>query len=88
MLASLLALVASLSWGTADFWAGLESRRTNVWTAALVGQGVAALVLVVALLVLAPDTPPTTALVPDRARRSRGEARARCCSTAPSPCST
>ncbi|HEX5641171.1 MAG TPA: DMT family transporter [Thermoleophilia bacterium] len=64
MLASLLALVASLSWGTADFWAGLESRRTTVWTAALIGQGVAAVALVLMLLVLAPDTPSAAALVP------------------------
>jgi drug/metabolite transporter (DMT)-like permease len=64
VLASLLALLASLSWGTADFWAGLESRRTTVWTAALIGQGVAALALIVALLVLAPETPPAAALVP------------------------
>jgi drug/metabolite transporter (DMT)-like permease len=64
VLASLLALVASLSWGTADFWAGLESRKTTVWTAALIGQGVAALVLVMMLLVLAPETPPALTLVP------------------------
>jgi drug/metabolite transporter (DMT)-like permease len=64
VVASLLALLASLSWGTADFWAGLEARKTNVWTAALVGQGVAALVLVAALLVTGPATPPAAALVP------------------------
>lgn len=64
MLASLLALLASLSWGTADFWAGLESRKTNVWTAALVGQGVAALVLVAALVIDGPATPPAAALIP------------------------
>ncbi|HTX69637.1 MAG TPA: DMT family transporter [Thermoleophilia bacterium] len=64
MLASLLALLASLSWGTADFWAGLESRKTNVWTAALIGQGVAALALIAALLVIAPKTPSAAALVP------------------------
>lgn len=64
MAASLLALLASLSWGTADFWAGLESRKTTVWTAALIGQGVAALVLVVLLTMVAPQTPPAAALVP------------------------
>ncbi len=64
MVASLLALIASLSWGTADFWAGLESRKTTVWTAALIGQGVAALVLLVMLLILAPETPPAAALAP------------------------
>src|SRR5512138_1690107 len=64
MLASLLALLASLSWGTADFWAGLESRKTTAWTAALIGQGVAALALVATLLILGPDTPPPAALAP------------------------
>jgi drug/metabolite transporter (DMT)-like permease len=64
VLASLLALLASLSWGTADFWAGLESRKTTVWTAALIGQGVAALVLVALLVVVGPETPPAAALVP------------------------
>jgi drug/metabolite transporter (DMT)-like permease len=63
VLASLLALLASLSWGTADFWAGLESRKTTVWTAALIGQGVAALVLVALLVVVGPETPPAAALV-------------------------
>jgi drug/metabolite transporter (DMT)-like permease len=64
VLASLLALLASLSWGTADFWAGLEARKTSAWTAALIGQGVAALVLVATLLVLTPETPSAAALVP------------------------
>jgi drug/metabolite transporter (DMT)-like permease len=64
VVASLLALLASLSWGTADFWAGLEARKTNVWTAALIGQGVAALVLVAALVAAGPETPPAAALVP------------------------
>ena len=35
-----------------------------MWTAALIGQGVAALALVVMLLALAPETPPAAALVP------------------------
>jgi hypothetical protein len=40
--AATLALLAGLSWGTADFFAGIESRRTTAWTAALAGQAVAA----------------------------------------------
>jgi len=35
MTAAVLALLASLSWGTSDFLAGLESRRSTAWTAAV-----------------------------------------------------
>lgn len=38
MLASLLALAASLSWGSSNFLAGLESRRRSVWTVAAVSH--------------------------------------------------
>ena len=38
MTAAVLALLASFSWGTSDFLAGLESRRSTAWTAALAGQ--------------------------------------------------
>jgi drug/metabolite transporter (DMT)-like permease len=61
--AALLALLASFSWGTSDFLAGLESRRSTAWTVALGGQAVAALSLVVLLLALAPDRPTPSALV-------------------------
>jgi drug/metabolite transporter (DMT)-like permease len=64
VLAATLALLASLSWGTADFWAGVESRKTTAWTAALVGQAVASLALVVLLLILAPARPSAAALAP------------------------
>jgi drug/metabolite transporter (DMT)-like permease len=60
--AALLALLASFSWGTSDFLAGLESRRSTAWTAALAGQVVAALSLIIALLMLSPDRPTTAAL--------------------------
>lgn len=63
MTAALLALLASFSWGTSDFLAGLESRRSTAWTVALGGQAVAALSLVALLLVLAPDRPTPGALV-------------------------
>ena len=38
MLASLLALAASVSWGSSNFIAGLESRRRSVWTVAAVSH--------------------------------------------------
>ncbi len=62
MTAALLALLASFSWGTSDFLAGLESRRSTAWTAALGGQVVASLSLLSLLAVTAPDRPPLTAL--------------------------
>jgi drug/metabolite transporter (DMT)-like permease len=64
VLAATLALLASLSWGTADFLAGVESRRTTAWTAALAGQAVASLTLIVLLAVVAPERPPAAALAP------------------------
>lgn len=57
MTAAFLALLASFSWGTADFLAGLESRRSTAWTAALVGQTVASLCLIALLAVTAPERP-------------------------------
>lgn len=62
MTAAVLALLASFSWGTADFLAGLESRRTTAWTAALVGQSVASLCLLALLVVTAPERPALIAL--------------------------
>lgn len=57
MLAAALALLASLSWGTSDFLAGLQARRSTAWTAALGGQVVASLALIALLLVVAPARP-------------------------------
>jgi drug/metabolite transporter (DMT)-like permease len=62
MTAAALALLASLSWGTSDFLAGLESRRSTAWTAALGGQAVAALALLVLFAVTAPPWPGLAAL--------------------------
>ena len=62
MLAALLALLASVSWGTADFLAGVEARRSTAWTAALGGQAVASLSLIVLLIVLVPAPPSLGAL--------------------------
>jgi len=61
--AAVLALLASFSWGTSDFLAGLESRRSTAWTAALGGQLVASLSLIALLLALTPDRPALTHLV-------------------------
>lgn len=63
MLASLLALLASLSWGTSDFLAGVESRRTTAWGVALIGQTVGALGSLALLAVLAPAAPATSVLL-------------------------
>ncbi|MCX6373850.1 MAG: DMT family transporter [Actinobacteria bacterium] len=62
MIAAFLALLASFSWGTSDFLAGLESRRSSAWTAALGGQVVASLSLVALLAVTAPTRPALAAL--------------------------
>ena len=43
MLAALLALGASFSWGVSNFTAGLESRRRSVWTVTSVSQIASAL---------------------------------------------
>ncbi|HJW74473.1 MAG TPA: DMT family transporter [Thermoleophilia bacterium] len=59
-----LALLASLSWGTADFIAGVQSRRSTAWTAALGGQLVASLALIALLLALSPARPSLSTLVP------------------------
>jgi drug/metabolite transporter (DMT)-like permease len=63
MTAAILALLASFSWGTSDFLAGLESRRSTAWTAALGGQVVASLSLIALLVATAPARPALTALV-------------------------
>lgn len=62
MTAVVLALLASLSWGTADFLAGVEARRSTAWTAALGGQAVASLSLLLLLAVAAPPRPTLAAL--------------------------
>jgi drug/metabolite transporter (DMT)-like permease len=64
VLAAVLALLASLSWGTSDFLAGVQSRRSTAWTAALGGQLVAALSLIGLLIVVAPGRPSLGALAP------------------------
>ena len=50
MVATLLALLASFSWGTSDFIAGVEARRTTSWAVALVTMTAAAAGGVVALV--------------------------------------
>ena len=62
MTAAVLALFASFSWGTSDFLAGLESRRSTAWTAALAGQLVASLSLIALLVLTAPVRPELLAL--------------------------
>ena len=57
MLATLLALLASFSWGTSDFIAGVEARRTTSWAVALVTMTAAAAGGVVALAAAHPPSP-------------------------------
>ncbi len=62
MIAAVLALLASFSWGTSDFLAGLESRRSTAWTAALGGQTVASVSLLALLAAASPARPSLAAL--------------------------
>ena len=64
MLAAVLALLASVSWGTSDFVAGVEARRSTAWTAALGGQVVASLSLVALLLATSSASLSPAALAP------------------------
>jgi drug/metabolite transporter (DMT)-like permease len=57
VLASLLALLASVLWGTSDFVAGLESRRMSSWAVALVTTTAAGAAAVVVIAVVSPPAP-------------------------------
>jgi len=59
MLAALLALSASLSWGSSSYLAGIESRRRSVWHVTALSQIAAAAVAGVALLVTG-QAPPSS----------------------------
>jgi drug/metabolite transporter (DMT)-like permease len=63
MLAALLALTASLLWGTSDFLGGFESRRASVWAVALVSQAVALVTALIVLAIVAPTTPSAAQLI-------------------------
>jgi drug/metabolite transporter (DMT)-like permease len=60
----LLALFASVAWGTSDFLAGVESRRTTFWAAVLVSQPAALLGALIVLAIHAQGPPEVTYLVP------------------------
>jgi drug/metabolite transporter (DMT)-like permease len=57
MLAALLALAASLSWGSSNYLAGVESRRRSVWHVTALSQLAAAAVAGVALVVTGQSPP-------------------------------
>ena len=61
MLAAVLALLSSLSWGLSDFVGGLQSRRHAVLAVLVLSQGLALAILVVAVLAGAPTEHDTTA---------------------------
>ena len=63
MLASVLALLASVVWGTSDFMAGLESRRMTSWAVILVCMPAAAAGSLLAAAFLGGPAPTTTALL-------------------------
>jgi len=63
MLAALLALAASVLWGSSDFLGGLQSRRTTVWAAVLVSQSAAVIAVLAVLGVVAPPPPSAADLV-------------------------
>jgi len=54
VVAALLALTASLLWGTSDYLGGVQSRRATVWAVALVSQVTALAAALVALVVASP----------------------------------
>ena len=59
----MLALLASVVWGTSDFMAGLESRRMTSWAVILVCMPAAAAGSLLAAAVLGGPAPTTTALL-------------------------
>jgi uncharacterized membrane protein len=63
LLASVLALLASVVWGTSDFMAGLESRRMTSWAVILVCMPAAAAGSLLAAALLGGPAPTTTALL-------------------------
>jgi drug/metabolite transporter (DMT)-like permease len=54
--------MASFSWGTSDFLAGVETRRSSAWGVAVVGQLVAAAGALVVAAALAPAPPSAGAI--------------------------
>ena len=62
MLAAVLALLASVLWGSADFANGLLSRRASFWAVMLVGLGTAALAMLLTVVLFQRPAPSTTTL--------------------------
>jgi drug/metabolite transporter (DMT)-like permease len=63
VLAAVLALASSLSWGLSDFLGGLQSRRHALLAVLALSQGLALVILVVAVLAGAPTEHDTAATV-------------------------
>lgn len=63
MLAALLALAASVSWGSSDFLGGLQSRRTSVWSVNAVSQPAALLSAVLIVIVAGGPMPSPAEMV-------------------------
>ena len=60
MVAALLALASSLSWGLSDFLGGVQSRRNALLAVLVLSQGVALVLLIAAVAVGAPTAHDTT----------------------------
>ena len=63
MLAVVLGLASSLSWGVADFLGGLASRRTAALSVVALSQSVGLVLVVIALGVARPEVPPASHLL-------------------------
>ena len=62
MLAAVLALLASVLWGSADFANGLLSRRASFWAVMLVGLGTAALAMLLTVVLFHRPAPSAATL--------------------------
>ena len=62
MLATVLALLASVMWGTSDFGNGLLSRRASFWAVVLVGLGTSAAAMLLTVVLLHRPPPSATTL--------------------------
>jgi drug/metabolite transporter (DMT)-like permease len=64
MLAVVLGLASSVSWGLADFLGGLQSKRVNVLAVLLISQAVGLVAVVVGIAIAQPGPPPIDDLWP------------------------
>jgi hypothetical protein len=63
VLATVLALLASIMWGSYDFGNGVLSRRTSFWTVVLVVTATAAVAMLLTVVLLDRPAPSATVMV-------------------------